>query len=98
MSDKDLLVVISEMLRMQDQQAVKLDQHSAILDHHTSILNRHTDILNLDSDIINQHTSLLRETHETLKLLTEVSIKRFQEDQIFNERFFDKLEDISKKI
>lgn len=38
MKDKDLLVVVGEMLRKQDQ-------HSEILNLHTQILNQHTQIL-----------------------------------------------------
>jgi hypothetical protein len=40
MSDKDRWVVISEMLRKQDQQAEKLDEHSVILNEHTELLRR----------------------------------------------------------
>ena len=91
MSGKDLLVVISEMLRKQDQQAEKLDEHSTILNQHTVILNQQTKILN-------QHTGLIKETNETLKDFINISIQQFQQQQQFNERFFSKLEDIEKKL
>jgi hypothetical protein len=84
MSDKDLLVVISEMLRKQDQQAEKLDEHS-------TILNQQTEILNL-------HTGLIKETNDTLKDFINISIQQFQQQQQFNERFFSKLEDIERKL
>lgn len=91
MTDKDLLVVVSEMLRKQDQQAEKLDEHS-------TILNQHTEILNKQSDILNLHTGLIKETNETLRQFMEVSINQFQQQQAFNERFFDKLNDIEKAL
>jgi siroheme synthase (precorrin-2 oxidase/ferrochelatase) len=59
MSDKDLLVVISEMLRKQ--------------------------------------TSLIIETNSTLKEFMNVSIQQFQERLRFNEKFLNKLDEISKK-
>ncbi|HEY8929672.1 MAG TPA: hypothetical protein VIM55_10805 [Mucilaginibacter sp.] len=97
MSDKDLSVVISEMLRKQDQQAEKLDEHSSILNHHTEILNQHTDILNKQIEISNKQTALIIETNNTLKQFMEVSIQQFQQQQNFNERFLEKLDEISKK-
>ncbi|MFD2162520.1 hypothetical protein ACFSJU_08950 [Paradesertivirga mongoliensis] len=77
MKDKDLLVVIAEMLRKQDQ---------------------HTEILTNQS-------RLLEKTHETLTAFMEVSIKQFDEQHKFNERFLelnekvvDRLEKIEKKL
>lgn len=105
MSDKDLLVVIAEMLRKQDQQAEKLGEHSVILNQHTEILNQHTEILNQHTGILNQHTEVLieqrvltKETNDTLKQFMEVSINQFQQQQEFNERFFNKLDDIAKAL
>lgn len=104
MSDKDLLVGISEMLRKQDQQAEKLDdhsrilnQHSEILNEHTGILKNHTEILNKQIDISNKQTALIVETNSNLREFMNISIQQFQEQQKFNEKFLDKLEEISKK-
>jgi hypothetical protein len=82
MSDKDLLVVISEMLRKQDQQAEKLDQHSEILNQHTKILN--------------QHTVLIKETNETLKHSIDISVQQFQQQQQFNEHFLNGLNQLNE--
>ena len=57
MADKDLLVVISEMLHKQDE-----------------------------------HTELIKETNNTLKEFMGVSIKQFEQKQVFNEKFLKKLE------
>jgi hypothetical protein len=84
MTDKDLLVVVSEMLRKQDQQSEKLDEHSEIMNKHTEILN--------------QQTNLINETNNTLRQLMEVSIQQFQQQQQFNEKFLDKLGDIEKSL
>ena len=104
MSDKDLLVVISEMLRKQDQQAEKLDEHSRILNQHSEILNEHTvilknhtQILNKQIDISNKQTTLIIETNSTLKEFMNVSIQQFQQQLDFNERFLSKLDEIAKK-
>ena len=98
MSDKDLLVVISEMLRKQDQQAEKLEEHSVILNQHTRILDEHTGILNEQSGILNEQSGLIRETNNTLKQYIDISIQQFQLQQNFNERFLNKLGDIEKAI
>jgi hypothetical protein len=91
MSDKDPLVVISEMLRKQDQQAEKLGEHSTILNHHTKILD--------------QHTGLIMETNETLKQFVEISIQEFDQQrqqyqlqQQFNERFLDRLDKLNENF
>ncbi|MDB5088358.1 MAG: hypothetical protein JWR09_2352 [Mucilaginibacter sp.] len=111
MSDKDLLVVISEMLRKQDQQAEKLDEHSRILNQHSEILNEHTEILNEHTgilknhteilnkqiDISNKQTALITETNSNLREFMNISIQQFQEQQKFNEKFLGKLDEISKK-
>lgn len=98
MTDRGLLVVISKMLRKQDQQSEKLDEHSAILSQHTEILNRHTEILNQQTEILNKQTNAINETTTTLKEFMQVSINQFQQQQAFNERFFDKLSDIKKAL
>ncbi|MEP6613081.1 MAG: hypothetical protein ABJA76_14375 [Mucilaginibacter sp.] len=90
MSDKDLLVVISEMLRKQDQQAEKLDEHSRILNHHTEILNKQI-------DISNRQTTLIVETNSTLKEFMNISVQQFQQQQEFNGRFLSKLDEIARK-
>lgn len=97
MSDKDLLVVISEMLRKQDQQAEKLDEHSRILNHHTEILTNHTEILNKQIEISNKQTTLIQETNGSLKDFMNLSIQQFQQQQDFNERFLSKLDEIARK-
>ena len=78
MSDKDLLVVISEMLRKQDQ-------HSEILSNQTKILNHHSEILNI-------HTKKFDEMGSTLKSLLDISITQFEKQQIFNEKMLDKFD------
>lgn len=55
MSDKDLLVIISEMLRKQDQQSEKLDQHSAILNQQSANINELKDTLKQFIDVSVQH-------------------------------------------
>ena len=91
MSDKDLLVVISEMLRKQDQQAEKLDEHSVILNRHTAILDH--------------HTGLITETNETLKRFVDISIQQFEQlnhqyehQQLHNERFLNSLNQLNERF
>ena len=91
MKDKDLLVVIAEMLRKQDQQAETLNLHTEILQHHTQILSH--------------QTQLLEKTNETLSTFMEVSVKQFDEQHRFNEKFLelnekviDRLDKIEKKL
>lgn len=93
MSDKDLLVVISEMLRKQDQQAEKLDVHSNILNLHTEILNEHTGLLNRQIDISNQQTTLINETNNSLKQFVEISLQQFQEQHTSNELYREELKE-----
>ncbi|MGN6395047.1 MAG: hypothetical protein ACTHMI_05775 [Mucilaginibacter sp.] len=104
MTDKDLLVVISEMLRKQDQQSEILGKHSDILSHHTEILNHHTEILernteilNKQIDVSNKQTAAIEVTNETLKEFMKLSSQQFLQQQAFNERFLDKLDEIAKK-
>jgi hypothetical protein len=98
MSDKDLLVVISEMLRKQDQQAEKLDEHSAILNHHTEILNhqseileRNTDILNKQIDVSNKQTVAIEATNQTLKAFMNLSEEQFNQQDTFSAQFLGTL-------
>jgi len=91
MTDKDLLVVISEMLRKQDQQAELLSKQAVVLNHHTQILT--------------DHTRLIKDNNDTLKEFVDVSVKEFEWQhkqaeiqQQFNERFLAKLDEISNKL
>lgn len=91
MKDKDLLVVIAEMLRKQDQQSEILNQHTQILGQHTQLLTN--------------QSLLLEKTNETLSAFMEVSVKQFEQQQNFNEQYLqlnkqvvDRLEKIEKKL
>ena len=66
MSDKDLLVVISEMLRKQDQ-------HSELLSKQTESINK------IGSSLDN---------------FIEISINQFEQQQNFNQKFLEKLDQI----
>jgi len=90
MSDKDLLVVISEMLRKQDQ-------HSAILNQHSEILNEHTGLLNNQKDAINQQSVTINELKDTLKQFNDISVQHFEKQDGFNTQFLSRLDEISKK-
>ena len=66
MSDKDLLVVISEMLRKQDQ--------------HSELLSKQTESINKIGSSLNN--------------FIEISINQFEQQQKFNEKFLEKLDQI----
>lgn len=82
MSDKDLLVVISKMLRKQDQ--------------NSEILNNQTKILSTHSDILNQHTYKFEEMESTLKSLLNITITQFEKQQDFNEKLLSKIDNLGK--
>jgi len=98
MNDKDLLVVISEMLQKQDQ-------HSEILNKQSEILNKHSEILNGHTEILNGHTKILEKQAETLEVVSttlsnfmDVSIKQFDQQQVFNEKFVSQNEKIVNRL
>ena len=105
MNDKDLLVVISEMLRKQDQHSEILNKQSEILNKHSEILNTHTEILSNHTEILNGHTKILEKQAETLEAVSStlsnfmnVSIKQFEQQQVFNEKVINRLESIEKLL
>jgi len=90
MSDKDFLVVISEMLRKQDQQAGKLDQHTEILRETNETLKKFVEVS--IEQFQQQHIQF-----EQQQQFNEQFRLQFEKQNQFNERFFDKLDEISKK-
>ncbi|MFC5284216.1 hypothetical protein [Pedobacter alpinus] len=76
MKDKDFLVVISEMLRKQDQQSELLSQQM---------------------DVLSQQSVTLTKIADTLNSFIDLSVNQFEQQQIFNEKFLDKLDNIGKK-
>ena len=97
MSDKDLLVVISEMLRKQDQQAEKLDEHSRILNQHTEILEETKETLKSFVDISIQQFQEQHSFNEQIMEFNKRFMAQFDRQNEFNERFLNKLDEISKK-
>ncbi len=73
MADKDLLVVISEMLPKQDQ--------------HTEILNRQSEILLGHTKLLVKQGETLETVSKSLTTLTDVSVEQFGQQQKFNEEF-----------
>ncbi len=80
MSDKDLLVVISEMLRKQDQ--------------HSELLSKQTEILSKQTEMINIQTKSINEMGSSLNNFIKISINQFEQQQTFNEKFLEKLDQI----
>jgi ABC-type transporter Mla subunit MlaD len=75
-----------------------LNQHTGILNKHTEILNQHTRILNQQSEILNTQSGLIEQTNDTLKNFTDISVRQFEQQQNFNERFLNKLDEIANKL
>lgn len=84
MSDKDLLVVISEMLRKQDQ--------------HSELLNKQSEILVKQTEMINLQTQSLDKIGSSLNNFIEISINQFEQQQKFNEKFLEKIDSFGKVI
>lgn len=84
MADKDLLVIIAEMLRKQDQ-------HTEMLSSQSSILSRQTEILE-------KHSEIMTDTNKTLKQFVAISINQFDEQQKFNEHMLSKVDGLEKTV
>ena len=56
------------------------------------------EILRKHTKILNRHTEMLKKTNETLNYLVDISIRQFQQQQHFNERFVNKLDEIANKL
>ena len=84
MADKDLLVIIAEMLRKQDQ--------------HTEMLSNQSEILQKHSKIMERQTEILTDTNDTLKQFVVISINQFEEQQKFNEHIFGRVENLEKAV
>src|SRR3569833_129166 len=104
MSDKDLLVVISEMLRKQDQQAEILGKHTQILQETREAL---TDFIEISpqefqrNNSFNERQERFNERQERFneKMLdfNNRFLTQFDRQNEFNERFLSKLDEIAKK-
>ncbi|MDO3640369.1 hypothetical protein [Mucilaginibacter sp. L3T2-6] len=111
MTDKDLLVVISEMLRKQDQQSEILGKHTQILQETRDALSDFIDIstqefqrnnsFNERQERFNERQEGFNERQEGFneKMLEFNSrfLAQFDRQNEFNERFLDKLDEIAKK-
>lgn len=90
MSDKDLLVVISEMLRRQDQ-------HTEILNGHTRILEQQSNILSTVSSTLTQSLDTFTEHFEEQKEFNTKFLKALGRlDNI--ERLLENVVDMNERI
>ena len=91
MSNKDLLEIIAEMLRKQDQHSELI----AITNKKVGDMSDKIGSLNDKFDFMNER---LGETNMILKEFMGISVKQWEEQQKFNERLFDKVDGIEKRI
>ena len=91
MSNKDLLEIIAEMLRKQDQHSELI----AITNKKVGDMSDKIGSLNDKFDFMNEK---LGETNMILKEFMGISVKQWEEQQKFNERLFDKVDGIEKRI
>ncbi|MCO5950794.1 hypothetical protein [Mucilaginibacter flavidus] len=108
MSDKDLLVVISEMLRKQDQQAEILSKHTQILGDTNKSLNNFVEISIEQFQQQQKFNELFLEKLDQVGERISANFDRQNEFNMqimaqtdrqneFNERFLSKLDEIAKK-
>ena len=91
MSNKDLLEIIAAMLRKQDQHSELI----AITNKKVGDMSDKIGSLNDKFDFMNEK---LGETNMILKEFMGISVKQWEEQQKFNERLFDKVDGIEKRI
>ena len=91
MSNKDLLEIIAAMLRKQDQHSELI----AITNKKVGDMSDKIGSLNDKFDFMNER---LGETNMILKEFMGISVKQWEEQQKFNERLFDKVDGIEKRI
>ena len=84
MSDKDLLVVISEMLRKQDQ--------------HSELLNKQTETLEKIGSSLNNFIDISVNQFEKQQKFNEKFLDNFSQQQKFNEKFLEKIDVFGKAI
>jgi tRNA(Phe) wybutosine-synthesizing methylase Tyw3 len=98
MADKDLLEVLSEMFRKQDQQSELIGvTNTRIMEINASLVEINTSIVETNTRILETNNRIL-ETNDILKEFMGVSIKQWDEQQKFNERLYDKVDGIEKQI
>ena len=91
MGNKDLVEIIAEMLRKQDQHSELI----AITNKKVGDMSDKIGSLNDKFDFMNEK---LGETNMILKEFMGISVKQWEEQQKFNERLFDKVDGIEKKL
>lgn len=84
MADKDLLEIIADMLR-------KLDQHSQELKEQGKALEKQGGILEL-------HSEALRKQNEALTIFMDGTLKQFDQQQLVNEKFLQRLESLENRM
>jgi hypothetical protein len=97
MSDKDLLVVISEMLRKQDQQAEILKETSETLKEFVDISIKQFEEQHSFNEKQNEFNEYFKTKLEKQDDFNERFLSQFNKQNEFNERFLNKLDEISKK-
>jgi predicted transcriptional regulator len=84
MSDKDLLVVVSEMLSKQDQ--------------HSELLNKQTETLEKIGSSLNNFIDVSVNQFEQQQKFNEKFLDNFSQQQKFNEKFLEKVDVFGKVI
>ena len=109
MSGKDLLVVISEMLRKQDQHSEKLDEHTEILKETNESLKNFVDISIQQFQQqqqfnerflygLDQLNDRFLNSQKEQNQFNESFLNNQKEQSQFNERFLNKLDNIEKAL
>lgn len=70
--NKEILVLLADMLKKQDQTNDILRDQSSILRDHTTILKDHTAILKDHSSILRDHSSILTKHGDSLENIIEM--------------------------
>lgn len=98
MSDNDLLVVISEMLRKQDQQAEKSDETNNKLQQLFEISIRQFEEQHKFREQHHQQNQQFNAQFEKQNEFNELFLNNFEKQNEFNDRFLNKLDDIEKAL
>jgi protein-tyrosine phosphatase len=91
MTDKDLLVVISELLQKQDQQAEILNKQSGMIEETNKTLQKFMEVSIKQFEWQHENAEEQKKINERQQYFNE-------RQQDFNERFLAKLDEISNKL
>ena len=96
--DKELALIIAEMLIKQDETTAQLKEHNQLIKETNNSIKETNNSIKETNNSLTETNNFLKETNDILKEFMGISVKQWEQQHVFNEIIAGELKEIKNTL